>query len=338
MTTDFDPSNVGIHNGNFFGFPYSIEESSVVFVSVPWDVTVSFRAGTHLAPKAILAVSSQLDFFDFGIEKAWEKKMATAMYSNELEQYNNDVRAYSEKIISHLEAGESIESMQQDLSIVNKACDSLNKLVYRRTKSLLDQNKLIGLVGGDHSTPLGYLQALSEKHDNFGILHIDAHADLRNGYEGFDFSHASIMYHALKLNSVSQLVQVAIRDVSYPEIERAKSESRIIQFSDNLLKSNMFEGKSWQEQCLEIIATLPEKVYISMDIDGLSPESCPSTGTPVPGGLSFNQVVYLVQKVRECGRKIIGFDLCECGEDEYDAIIGAQLLFKLALNMEASQK
>lgn len=338
MSTNFDPSDVGIHNGNFFGFPYTIEESSVVFVAIPWDVTVSFRAGTHLAPKAILAASSQLDFFDFNIEKAWEKKMATAPYSDELEQYNNDVRIYSEKIIQHLEAGHQLEDLQQDLSIVNKACDSLNKLVYRRTKIFLDQDKLVGLVGGDHSTPLGYLKALSEKHESFGILHIDAHADLRSGYEGFDYSHASIMYHALMLDSVKKLVQVGIRDVSHLEIALAKSNSRVVQFPDQMLFTNAFEGKTWNNQCLEIIDHLPEKVYISMDIDGLSSEFCPSTGTPVPGGLTYNQVVYLIQQVKNSGRKIIGFDLCECGEDEYDAIIGAQLLFKLALNMEDSRK
>lgn len=336
MSVDFDPSNVGVHNGNFFGFPYTIEESEIVFIAIPWDVTVSFRSGTHLAPKAILAASTQLDFFDFEINHAWKKKMATAPYSDELELYNNDVRAYSEKIIKSLEAGEPLENLQQDISIVNKACDSLNKLVYRKTKALLDQNKRIGLVGGDHSVPLGYLQALSEKYEQFGILHIDAHADLREGYEGFDFSHASIMNHALKLNAVSKLVQVAIRDVSYVEMEYATSDARVVQFHDHLLKKNMFEGTSWKDQCSEIISTLPHHVYISMDIDGMSPECCPSTGTPVPGGLSFNQVVYLVQKLRASGRKIIGFDMCECGEDEYDAIIGAQLLFKLALNMHES--
>lgn len=335
--TDFDPSNVGINNGNFFGFPYSVEESDVVIFSVPWDVTVSFRAGTHLAPKAILAASTQLDFFDFDIDKAWETKIATDAYSVELEQYNNDVRTFSERIIHALESGESIENLQQDISIVNKACNSLNKLVFRKTKTLLEQNKLVGLVGGDHSSPLGFLQALAEKYDDFGILHIDAHADLRDGYEGFDFSHASIMYHALKLNSVKKLVQVAIRDVSYPEIALAKSDVRVVQFPDNQLKMNYFEGRTWQEQCSEIIANLPEKVYISMDIDGLSPENCPSTGTPVPGGLNFQQVIYLIQQVRNSGRKIIGFDLCECGEDEYDAIIGAHLLFKLALNMSATR-
>lgn len=73
--------------------------------------------------------------------------------------------------------------------------------------------KLQGLVGGEHSTPLGFIRVLSEIHNEFGILHIDAHADLRHAYEGFTYSHASIMYNALQYPQITRLVSVGLRDV-----------------------------------------------------------------------------------------------------------------------------
>ncbi|MDR0364788.1 MAG: agmatinase family protein [Bacteroidales bacterium] len=338
MSDGFDPTNVATYNGNFFAFPYMIEQSDIVLVPVPWDVTTSFRAGTALGPKAIIAASSQLDFFDFNIEKVWETKIGTASYSVELEEHSRDLRLISEKIIQKLEKGESIEDLEADLAIVNKACESLNKMIHRKTAGLMEQGKLVGVVGGDHSVPLGFIQALSEKYDNFGILHIDAHADLRPGYEGFNYSHASIMYHAVQCESVSRLVQVAIRDLGHHEFEYADSNPKIVQFPDTLLKENQFNGFAWRQQCVRIISELPENVYVSFDIDGLSPEFCPSTGTPVPGGLTYDQALFLIETLRKSGKKIIGFDLCETAPDEYDAIIGAHLLFRLVVNMKASNK
>lgn len=338
MSDGFDPTNVAVYNGNFFAFPYEIEQAEAVLVSVPWDVTTSFRAGTALGPKAIIAASSQLDFFDFNIAKAWEAKIGTAPYSVELEEHSRDLRLISEKIIQQQEQGETIENLEVDLAIINKACESLNKMIHRKTLNLIEAGKLVGVVGGDHSVPLGFIQALAEKHDDFGILHIDAHADLRPGYEGFNYSHASIMHHASRFESVSRLAQVGIRDLGYHEFEYAESNPKIVQFPDTVLKENQFKGFTWSQQCSKIISELPEKVYVSFDIDGLSPEFCPSTGTPVPGGLSYDQALFLIESLRKSGKKIIGFDLCETAPDEYDAIIGAHILFRLALNMLESNK
>ena len=198
----------------------------------------------------------------------------------------------------------------------------------------LHQSSIVGVVGGDHSSPLGLIEALSEIHHSFGILHIDAHADLRLSYEGIQYSHASIMNNALKCSGVKKLVQVAVRDVSSPEIALAQEDSRIVMFSDNHLKENEFQGVSWHQQCLIIVNALPEKVYISFDIDGLMPDLCPNTGTPVAGGLSYNQAVYLLHVLKRSGRQIIGFDLCEVSpgaESDWDANVGARILYKLAV-------
>jgi agmatinase len=107
----------------------------------------------------------------------------------------------------------------------------------------------------------------------------------------------------------------------------------VVTFLDGDLKTQQFEGVFWKEQCEAIIDELPQKVYISFDIDGLDPKLCPNTGTPVPGGFELEQVFYLFRKLKASGREIIGFDLNEvsCGESGggLDAIVGARLLYKL---------
>ena len=331
----FNPNDMAIPNGNFFGFPYTVEESEIVLVSVPWDVTTSYRAGTSKAPESIKNASLQLDFFDFEVEKAWETRIGTELLSNTVIDANKTYRKLAEKIIANLECGKPVD--KKDLEAINKACEVVNSYVYKLCKSHLKNGKKIGLIGGDHSSPLGYIQALSEIYDDFGILHFDAHADLRKAYEGFEYSHASIMYNALQFESVKKIVQVGIRDVCQDEIDLANRDERIVQFNDFALKEAAFSGYTWQEQCNSIIQNLPQNVYISFDIDALSPENCPNTGTPVPGGLSYNETIFLIKLLKKSGRNIMGFDLCEVGvgvghtQSEWDENVGARILYKLCL-------
>jgi agmatinase len=140
------------------------------------------------------------------------------------------------------------------------------------------------------------------------------------------------MYNALKTASVSKLVSVGLRDVCEAEMEVVfNSNDRITPFFDHQIKAKLFEGGNWSTICDEIIAELPQKVYVSFDIDGLDPKLCPNTGTPVPGGLSFEQAVYLLRKLVESERTIIGFDLCEVNPSEstLDANVGARILYHL---------
>ena len=327
----FNPNDIAIPNGNFFGFPYTIEESEIVLISVPWDVTTSYRAGTSKAPESIKNASLQLDFFDFDVEKAWETRIGTEVLSETIVDANTTYRKLAEQIIAGLEHGKPAN--KKDLDAINKACEVVNNYVYKLSESHLKSGKKIGLIGGDHSSPLGYIQALSEIYDDFGILHFDAHADLRKAYEGFTYSHASIMFNALQFKSVKKLVQVGIRDVSQDEMDLANHDERIVQFNDFALKEAGFSGYTWQEQCNSIIQQLPQNVYISFDIDALSREYCPNTGTPVPGGLTYNEAIFLIKLLKNSGRNIIGFDLCEVGynPDEWDANVGARVLYKLCL-------
>lgn len=206
------------------------------------------------------------------------------------------------------------------------------ELVKNETLHYLNQGKLVALLGGDHSTPLGYLQALASKYASFGILQIDAHADLRIAYEDFEYSHASVMYNALKIPQVEKLVQVGIRDYCQEEVDVMNAEGkRVKTFFDRDLKHDQFRGKTWKDQVGEIVDELPQNVFLSFDIDGLDPKLCPNTGTPVAGGFETEQVLFLVENVIASRRKLIGFDLNEVGpsENEWDENVGARLLYRL---------
>lgn len=330
---DFNPSGVGLKNGNFIGLPFTEETAGLVLLPVPWDVTVSYGEGTALGPEAIRDASAQLDLFDQDVENAWQLGIFMLPEDEALLKTRKELRLQASFYIHFLEKGGNVTeklSMRKALDEINSGCQKMNEWVFKQSKAMLDAGKLVGIVGGDHSVSLGFIKALAEKHEEFGILQIDAHLDLRNSYEGFTFSHASIFYNALKERAVSKLVQVGIRDYCEEEMELVQSEEeRISVFFDQELKENRFDGKTWNVQCGEIVEELPELVYVSFDIDGLNPNLCPNTGTPVPGGLEFTEAVFLLKKVVESGRKIIGFDVCETGNNEWDANVSARIIYKL---------
>jgi agmatinase len=332
---NFNPDGVGIDTGTYFGMPYTTESADLVLISAPWDVTVSYGAGTSYAPDALIEASTQLDFYDPAAPNAWKRGIATADIDYSIQELSQRLRHDARRVIEHLEQGGSTadDYVVRKIRRVNEGSAELNLNIRKQAAQWLEQGKLVGLVGGDHSTPYGLVQALAEQHHAFGILHIDAHCDLREAYEGFPNSHASIMYNIMEsLPTVSHLVQVGIRDYCEDEIAYAERSGRITQFADHTLAERKMEGEKWSEICDSIIEALPEKVYISFDIDGLSPDNCPHTGTPVAGGLSYNEAAYLLKRLGDSGRTIIGFDLTEVvpsGENSIDAGVGARILFKL---------
>jgi len=338
----FDPNGIGDMANNIFGLPFKSDEAEVIIIPVPWEVTVSYSAGTANGPKAVYDASFQVDLYDAEIKNAWHKGIFMETISAKIQKQSNELRKKAEKYISLLETGKSYSSNKEMAAIrkeINLACEKLNAWVKEKSLLYLNQNKTVALLGGDHSTPLGLIQAIAEKNKNFGILHIDAHADLRDAYEGFEFSHASIMFNALKIKQVSKLVSVGIRD--YCEAEAtliSNSNGRIKTYFDRTLKNRAYKGDSWKSICIEIVNNLPEKIYLSFDIDGLDPKLCPNTGTPVAGGFEFEQALFLIETVIASGKKIIAFDINEVspGKDEWDANVGARLLYRIA-NLVANQ-
>jgi agmatinase len=268
----FDPNSVASGDGNIFGLPFTTNEAEIVLIPVPWDVTVSYKDGTSKGSKAIYDASSQVDLFDPLVKDAWRIGVAMEEPSRKIITLNKTLRKKAASYIGKLENGvpENNAALKKIRSEVNAGCAELKKNIKALAKKQLDKNKIVGLVGGDHSTPLGFMEALAEKYSSFGILQFDAHCDLREAYEGFEYSHASIMFNALKIPQVKKLVQVGIRDWCEAEDEMINnSKGRVKTFFDYVMKRKMYEGESWKQICAAIILNLPDHIYISFDIDGL---------------------------------------------------------------------
>ncbi len=330
---EFNPNDIGLDNGNLFGLPSNFAESEIIVFPIPWDVTVSYGDGTSEAPEMIREESMQVDLYDLEYGNFWKKGICYLKSSEEILSKCKQFRPYAIESIKLLEKGytsEDNEVLRKNTEKVNQVCKEMVSWVYSESTKVLNEGKKMVLLGGDHSTPLGYLMALNDKYESFGILQIDAHCDLRNSYEGFEYSHASIMYNALKLNNISNLVQVGIRDFCEDEIEYAKTSTKNVEiYFDRNLQYQKLEGKTWKTICEEIVTKLPKRVYISFDIDGLNPSYCPNTGTPVAGGLEVDEVFYLFNLLKKSGIEIIGMDLNEVGNDVWDANVGARILYRM---------
>ena len=322
--------------GGLFALPTSHEKSKIILQAVPWEVTTSYGGGTSLGPAAILEASPQIDLFDIETGEAWRQGYHLDPEDPFFKSTNDELKILASQVIADWnENGKlSIES-EKSLKTINSGCSAMVDRVYKKAAATIAEKKIPGLIGGDHSTPLGAIKAVCEHYDGeVGILHIDAHADLRLAYQGFTHSHASIMRNvcALKVGP-KKLVQVGIRDFCEEEYLFIRDNSSLVQtYFDQKIKAALFSGQSWDQLCHEIISSLPKNVYVSFDIDGLSPEFCPHTGTPVPGGLSFDQATHLLAVLGRSGKSIVGFDLNEVApgsDSEWDGNVGARILFKL---------
>lgn len=333
--SQFNPNNAGLKDSNIYGLPFTCDEAEIVLIPVPWEVTVSYGSGASDGPGHILETSSQVDLFHEEFPTLWKAGVAMMDIPEDMLIRSADLKQKAAIIIEKWEDGVDVENDPEAIALqkeINAACEAMNAWVEKQTEFWLSKGKCVGLVGGDHSTPLGYFRTQSKREGDFGILHIDAHMDLRIAYEGFTYSHASIMYNALQIPAVNKLVQVAVRDYCEEEVGVASNHSgRVHYFSNSALQQAAFEGKNWKQQCEEIISLLPPKVHISFDIDGLDPTLCPNTGTPVPGGLRFEQATYLLSALLKSGKKIIGFDMVEVapGDDDWNGNVGSRLLFHL---------
>jgi agmatinase len=336
---EFDPNAAASQDSGIFGLPHSEDQARLVIVPVPWDATTSYHAGAHRGPQAVLRASAQQDLFDVELKHPYQPGIHLLPEPSEILALNGKARARAERVMEMQADGNQGDELEQALKFVNDASDRVNQWVYSETRRLLQAGKIAAVLGGDHSVPFGAIRAASEKFSALSILHFDAHSDTRAAYSGFEFSHASIMHNVLtKIPSVKKLVQVGIRDYCEDEVRFVREqELRVKVFFDADLQRKKFDGQSWSSIVKEIVSSLSNEVWISFDIDGLDPKLCPGTGTPVPGGLEFQEAVYLISQVARSGRKIVGFDLNEVApppefpdtDDEWDANVGMRLLYKL---------
>jgi len=301
-------------NAGIFGLDSTSDTAEIILLSVPWDATTSFGNGCFESPEWIRKASHQLDFysphFDFRfMEKGVYLQISEQAHIEKLRHSTikkvNDYRGGSTALLSEIE----------------KACEEVRLQIYNQTTNYIKKNKRVGVIGGDHSVPLGYMLAIDENQSEpFDIIHFDAHLDLRDSYEGFSQSHASIMFNASKsLKNLNKIFHMGVRDFCKTEEDYAKTQGYKI-YDDMQIYQ-----KGFQHCFNEVLSQVSSDYYLSIDIDGLDPSFCPNTGTPVPGGLSFLDMKYALLQLSNTQNQMIGFDLSETGPDAYDANVAARI-------------
>lgn len=322
-----DTGSPPLESAGIFGLDIPPHLANIHLLTIPWEVTTSFGGGTSKAPEILRKSSHQLDLFDHSFGETYKAGICYSPVPG-AEDLNQKIHPLAQQVIADWEGGR--QPKPETLQKINQASEDLNQKVKAEAQKILRSGKKLGIVGGDHSVPFGAFQALAEQ-DSFGILHVDAHHDLREAYEGFTHSHASIFYNTLQqIPEVTKLVSVGIRDYCIDEKQYAESQDqRVTTYYDEDVADLLAQGEAFAIIASEIVGHLPDKVHISFDIDGLSPELTPHTGTPVPGGLSFQQAVYLLKEVKRQNKQLIGFDLVEVGNDPLDGNVGARILYKL---------
>jgi len=272
--------------GSFLGLPpaYSAYNSSrIVILPVPFDQTSSYKKGSDRGPAALIEASRHLELYDIETDaEIYKLGLHTA---------------------APVEAQHSAQMLEQ---------------TYARVTSYLREGKFVVSLGGEHSITLASASAHAEAFSPIGILQLDAHADLREAYEGNRFSHACVMARILELPQVQSVVAVGIRSMSRGEKKRQAGVRTF--FSHEIL------GGEWYKQ---VVDALPERVYMTIDLDVFDPALMPSTGTPEPGGLTWQQIMKLIKEV--CAtRTLVGFDvveLCPSAETSPD-FLAAKLVYR----------
>jgi agmatinase len=284
-----------------FDMESTYKTAKLILLPVQFDSTCSYNFGTCDAPYEILTQSYQVD-----IDK---KLIADKIFWQEFD------------IIKKYNTRENIEFNS----------NKVYELVYDKCKKII-KNKTSGLIGGEHGVAYGHIKSLSEKYENekICVIQFDAHMDLRKKYQDITYSHASVMRNVLDNCKNIDIIQIGVRDFGNEESELVKSEDykhRIFTIYDKFiyeckLSCNMGDITN----SLSVVESY-DKVYISFDIDVFNPSLCPNTGTPVPGGIEFNDMLFIFDELKKFN--VIGFDLCEVGNKNWDANVGSRVLYEL---------
>ena len=333
----FDPNAAAAPESGLYGLPDDPRGAGVHVLGVPFDATTSFRKGTARGPAAIRAASRQVDLFDLLTGKPYAAGIWMAPLDARVARWNEEASRAAEPVIAAGGVGTD-PALRKAAARVDAIQEELNRWVEERTNEILDAGKLCALVGGDHSVPFGAIQAHATRYPGLGVLHVDAHADLRPAYEGFTWSHASILRNvAERVDGVARIVQVGNRDFSEEEHDFIRaSDGRIATLYDVEWAEARHSGHVLRSVVRRALAPLPEQVYVTFDVDGLEPALCPNTGTPVPGGFSWNEAMLWLEELVRSGRRIVGLDLNEVAPAAdsqdgagWDENVGARLLYRL---------
>lgn len=320
--------------GYYFGDKTLPKDADVVIVSAPWSVTSDFGRGATYTPDAVIDASAECGLYDANSELSAEGRVATAEIDYNIQESSEHLGREAERIAHHT-ASSVGEYAARKIAHINEGFAEMHTSIYKQAKYWAEQGKKVAVMGGDHSVTFGAVKALAECNEGMGVLFVDAHADFSREGEVYNYSHRSIARNIVEeIPSVERLVEIGVRDISRVEAEELKANDNVELFLAERLAAKRFEGASWGDLCREVVAALPQKVYISLDIDALKIEFCNNTNAPVPGGMTFDEVTYLINAVVESGREIVGFDIVEVVskiDNKMDAIVAARLLSKMCV-------
>ena len=326
--------------GYYFGEKGGPADAEIVIVSAPWSVTADFGRGATYTPDAVIDASLESNLYDVVTGLSAEGCVATAEIDYNIQECSELLGREAERIAKRTNDAEPAsigEYRARKIAHINEGFSEMHASIYKQVRHWVSKGKRIALVGGDHSVAFGAVKAIAEHYSEVGVLFIDAHADFAREGEIYKYSHRSIARNIVEeIRDVAHLVEVGVRDISRAETEALLANEKVELFLAERLAAKRFEGSSWGDLCREVVAKLPQKVYVSFDIDALKIEFCNNTNAPVPGGMTFDEVLYLVNTVVESGREIVGFDISEVVsslDNKMDAIVGAKVLAKMCLAM-----
>jgi agmatinase len=263
----------------------NLEGARVLIWPVPFEKTVSYGAGTSNGPEAIVDASRNMELFD--------------------EEIGGETAAIGIHTLPAIDA--------------DREPDEMMKALYDETRRMLESDKFICMLGGEHSISAPVIKAHHEKYPNLSVLQIDAHADLRDEYDGTPHSHASVMRRVVEF---CPAVQVGIRSLSADEARAIPSLPTRIFFAKDIVGH-----VEWID---DAVASLSEDVYLTIDVDGFDPSLIPTTGTPEPGGLLWYDVLSLIKKTA-ANRRIVGMDVTELSTapgNNSPSFLTAKLIYK----------
>lgn len=261
-----------------------MEKAKVVIIPVPYDGTSTWGKGADKGPEAFLHASENMETYDI--------ETGTEVYRQGI---------YLAPPVTETESPEA-----------------LVQAVHVRTKEYIKRNKFVTLIGGEHSLSIGSIRAFNECFDNLTVLHIDAHADLRESYNGSRYNHACALHEA---SQTTNLIQVGIRSMDV-------LETTVLDGEKTFFAHEMARDDYWADKVIDLMG---DTVFITFDLDALDPSIMPSTGTPEPGGLFWYETLEFLRQVFE-ERNVVGFDLVELCPNPYDKspdFLAAKLFYKM---------
>ena len=260
------------------------ETAGIIMIPVAYDGTSTWMKGADKGPDAIIEASANMELYDI----------------------ETDSEVYKKGIFTEKAIGGEISTIE------------MIEAVRHTTEDYLERDRFTVVIGGEHSVSTGSVQAHAERYTDLSVLQLDAHADLRETYNGSKYNHACVM---ARIREMCPIVQVGIRSMDSSEKERLDT-SRVF-FAEHLQTNT-----DWIEK---VVTTLTDNVYVTLDLDVFDPAIMPSTGTPEPGGLGWYDVLKLMRAISD-NKSIVGFDVVElCPDDRNKApdFLAAKLIYKL---------